>query len=60
MEQLMRTHDHYLSPDRLREHARGYDAYVGPNVIWTYVSKLRHVWNWYATCARRCADSGSV
>lgn len=42
MEQLMRTHDHYLSPDRLREHAWGYDAYVGPNVIWTYVSKLRH------------------
>ena len=42
MEQLMRTHDHYLSPNRLREHAWGYDAYVGPNVIWTYVSKLRH------------------
>lgn len=43
MEQLMRARGHFVAPDRMSEHAWGYDAYVGPNVIWTYIYKLRRI-----------------
>ena len=43
MEQLMRAKGHFVAPDRMREHAWGYDEYVGPNVIWTYIYKLRRI-----------------
>lgn len=43
MEQLMRAQGHFIAPDRIRDHAWGFDTYVGQNVIWTYLSKLRRI-----------------
>ena len=40
MEQPMRAKGQFITPDRMREHAWGYDEYVEINVIWTHIYKL--------------------
>lgn len=50
MEQLMRAKGRFITPDRMREYAWGYDEYVGQNVIWTHIYKLRHILKEIKSC----------
>lgn len=43
LEQLMRVPGGFVTADRMREHAWGYDEYVGQNAIWTHIYKLRKI-----------------
>ena len=56
MEQLMRARGRFITPDRMREYAWGYDEYVGRNVIWTHIYKLRRI---LKEIGSRCAIQSS-
>lgn len=56
MEQLMRAKGRFIAADRLREHVWGYDEYVGRNVIWTYIYRLRRI---LGELGSRCAIQSS-
>lgn len=56
MEQLMRARGRFITTDRIRERVWGYDEYVGRNVIWTHVYRLRRT---LGEIGSRCAIQSS-